>query len=304
MIKIAIIGEENVGKSSLLNALVGEKTSIVTNLAGTTRGQIRGFAGDFEIIDTPGMHKNASLLGKQMRKSISAAVVCADVILYVLDAQRFTAADVQKVENYRAKQTPVIVAVNKTDNVTMAMVYPKLATLNKLDFVRAIVPLSAKTGFNLDVLRAEIDKIRVEIGKKTVDSGVKSGVKPVGCGAENDTENPDPDTFTDQSVRDMSAEIIREAVIVNTRAEIPHGVAVVVTKFTETTKCIEICADIMCEKPTHKPIIIGAGGANLKKIGIAARTGIEKLTGAHVKLYTTVVVKPNWKNDADVVARG
>ena len=275
------------GKSSLLNALVGEQTAVVTPMAGTTRGAIRGFVGDFEIIDTPGMHKHASLLGKHMRKSISGAVQNADVLLYVLDAVRFNAGDVQKVENYRDRcgkggEQALVIAVNKADMMKMEGLYPKLAMLQKLDFARAIVPVSAKTGFNIGALEEELAKI--------------GG----GAGA---SEADEEEEFTDQSVREMAGEILRGAVIRNTRAEIPHGVAVVVTEFVEKAGAVEIRADILCEKAAHKPILIGASGAMLKRIGTAARKDIEKMLGDGrvVRLYTRVVVRPDWKNDAEVV---
>lgn len=256
------------------NALVGETVGIVTDLAGTTRGQIRGFVGGLEIVDTPGMLNGGTLLHKHMRKSISAAVGSADAILYVLDGTNFDAAQVQKIANYRTKNIPVVVAVNKTDKTNIEKLYPKLELLKPLEFVRAVVPCSAKTGHNIDILKKELN-----------------------FNIDDDGEN-----FTDQSVRGMSAEIIRAHVIKNTRQEIPHGVAVVITKFTESQGVTEIHAEILCEKPNHKPIIIGSRGANLKKIGIDARTEIEKLTDTHVKLFTTVIVRPNWKNDRDIVA--
>lgn len=272
-----MLGAPNVGKSSLLNALVGEHVSIVTNLAGTTRDKISGFSDRFEIVDTPGMHKSAHMLGKHMRKSISAAVSDAAVIVFVLDATAIASADITKISNYRDKQ-PVIVAVNKTDRTNFEKLYPVLESLNKLDFVRAIVPVSAKTGLNIDVLASEIAKI----------------VPP-------STTAPDPDIYTTQTMRQMAAEIIRGAIIENTRAEVPHGVAVLVTKFTARPDVTEIHADIICEKDSHKPILIGRGGTTLKKIGMTARKRIEELAGGRVSLITHVVVRPGWKNDKELL---
>jgi len=271
MINIAIIGEPNVGKSSLLNALVGENVGIVTDLAGTTRDQIRGFAGGAEIVDTPGMFRGGTLLHKHMRKSISAAVSNANILLYVLDAGKFDDRDVTKISNYKGK-LPVVVAVNKCDIVKPDKLFPKLELLKPLDFVKSVIPVSARTGYNLDILRRKL-----------------------GITEENGEE------YTDQSVKDMCSEIIRGAVIKNTRQEIPHGVAVVITKFTERATETEIHAEILCEKSAHKPIIIGKGGALLKQIGILARTEIEKLLETHVKLFTTVIIRPNWKNDRDIL---
>jgi GTP-binding protein Era len=283
-IRIALIGEPNVGKSSLLNALVGEKASIVTGLAGTTRDQIRGFVEDFEISDTPGMNKGTSLLGKHMRKSISSAVQSADIIVYVLDAAKFNDADIKKIENYRGKtEIPLIVAVNKCDLVPAQKLLQKLEKLNPTG-ARAIIPCSVKTNLNIQTVFDEIKKL-----SKPIESVI---ARP------NDT-----DIYTDRSIKDLSAEIIREAIIKNTRDEIPHGVAIVITKFIENTASCEIHADIICEKQSHKPIIIGKGGAVLKKIGIEARKEIEKLMDTQVKLYTTVIVRPNWQNKIDILSR-
>lgn len=561
--RVAVIGAPNVGKSSIVNAIVGEPVGIVTDLAGTTRDLIRGFAGNFEIIDTPGMLKSDDLLSKHMRKSISAGVRDADVILYVIDSTNFRDIDLEKIANYREKQ-PVVVAINKTDRTTFQKLYPRLEMLNKLDFVRDIVPVSAKTGFNIDVLVAALNKLSTT--KKTIDlhihtthsDGVNTtqeiidiaaehgadiiaitdhdsvgayfelpdvnyrGTKPIevikgvelcfhhgekerhmlGYGIDekimhefilkqfppdkmlarerkflaaktkvlremgliiddgltinhgspgnaflviwnsvmrypqnierfpqirdpekfgripelyihDDTikfptmrtvidiihkagglaflahplvwncdrlvgdaikagidgleiqhnsnldghvqelekiarENNlytsggsdyhggnkpgvkmvtargnmridfseirpwydkvakvkiEPNTYTNQSVRQMASEILRAAIIKNTRAEIPHGVAVMVTKFTDNPGATEIHADIICEKQSHKPIIIGKGGAMLKKIGTEARREIEQLVDGHVKLYTHVLVRPNWKDDRETLER-
>ena len=275
--RVVLIGEPNVGKSSLLNALVGEKVSIVTNLPGTTRDKISGFTGNFEIFDTPGMHKSNNMLGKHMRKSISAAVAEADVILYVLDAVNFTERDIEKIANYRDRQ-PVIVAVNKTDRTNFEKLYPRLEKLGELDFVRAIVPVSATTGFNVNILASEIAKL-----------------------LPNTPAAQDPDIYTSQSIRQMTAEIIRASIITHTRAEVPHGVAVLITKFNERKEITEIHADIICEKASHKPIIIGKGGAMLGKIGEWARLRIEAMLDANVNLQTHLVVRPDWKNDKELL---
>jgi len=295
--RVVLLGEPNVGKSSLLNALIEEPVSIVTDMPGTTRDQIRGFiyspserrggaTGDgvgLEIIDTPGMHKSGHTLGRHMRKSISAAVADADIIVYVLDATNFIDQDIVKISNYCNKQ-PIIVAVNKTDKSSVEKLYPKLEQLNKLDFVKEIIPVSAKTGFNIDVLSSSIH-------------GIASANEAI------PRQELGSDSFTNQSIRQMSAEIIRKHLIQNLRSEIPHGVAVLITKFSESDKATEIHADIICEKPSHKPIIIGKGGATLKKIGTQARTEIEKLLDTHVQLFTHVIVRPDWKNSKEILGK-
>jgi len=308
--KVVLLGDPNVGKSSLLNALIDEPVSIVTDMAGTTRDQIRGYINNIEIIDTPGMHKNprcarnlaplgrnsGHTLGRHMRKSISTAVASAEVIVYVLDATNFTEQDIAKISNYRDKQQPVrtplrenlaplrsvIIAVNKTDKTNIERLYPKLEQLNKLDFVKAIIPVSAKTGFNIEVLLRELHAV---------------------CESSTAQVAPDPDTFTDQTVRQMSAEIIRKYLIENLHSEIPHSVAVLITHFKELADNTEIHADIICEKPSHKPIIIGKGGATLKKIGTQARTEIEKLLDTHVQLLTHVIVREDWKNSREILEK-
>jgi GTP-binding protein Era len=276
--KVVLLGEPNVGKSSLLNKLVGEPVSAVTPMAGTTREQIRGYRTDdgFQIIflDTPGMGKGRARTGldKFMNKSISRAVAEADVICYVLDATAFGRSDIQKIVNLRDKR-PIVVAVNKSDKTNYAKLYPKLAGLNALDFVRAIVPVSAVHGENLDALVSEI--------VKTLPEG---------------TREADTDEYTDRSVRQMCAEILRAQLIKTLSAEIPHGIAVRVTRFTEKSSDIEIDAEIICAKPNHKPIIIGKRGAVLKSVGTAARREMEKLTGRHVRLNTHVLVREGWKD--------
>jgi len=280
--KIAVIGAPNVGKSSIVNAIVGENVGIVTDLAGTTRDLIRGFAKNFEIIDTPGMLKSDDLLSRHMRKSISAGVRDADLILYVMDATRIDDRDIEKIGNYRDK-IPVVVAVNKSDKTTHAKFFPGLERLKPLDFVHAIVPCSAKTGFNIDVLESELGRALKNKGEAI--------------------DQADPDDFTDQSVKKMAGEIIRASIIQNMYDEIPHGVAVLITKFIESAKVIEIHADIICEKQSHKPMIIGKRGENIKKIGIQSRVEIAKLVDCDVRLFTHVIVRPGWKNDKELLNR-
>ena len=271
---VALIGEPNTGKSSLVNALVGEPVSIVSDRAGTTRERIRGVLnGDgFQIVflDTPGMLKQNDGLGKFMRKSISHAVAEADVLIYVLDAADIRGA--HKIAHYQGKQ-PLIIAVNKTDLTNFEKLYPALGELNKLTFVKAIVPISVKTRANLSTLVAEI--------VKTLPGG-----KPMFA----------DDDFTDQSVKKMCEEIFRGELLNALRAEVPHGVAVRAAQFTETARQVDINIEILCAKPTHKPIIIGKNGAVLKAAGIAARRQIEKLLGKHANIKSHVLVRENWRD--------
>jgi len=269
--KVVFIGEPNVGKSSLLNAMVGENVSIVTDMPGTTREEIRGVLdGDgFQIVflDTPGMGKAKSDLDRFMNKSISAAHSAADVICYVLDATNFQ--NIEKIGNF-AK--PVVVAVNKTDRTSFEKLYPKLQKLGGSK-AKAIIPVSAKTKFNLDVLVAEIVKLLPE-GEKQFDE----------------------DEYTDQPMRKMCAEIVRGELIKRLAKEVPHGLAVNITEWKESGKYVDMKAEIIVCKQSHKPIVIGKNGAMLKDVGIAARKQIEELMEKHVKLNTHVIVREGWKD--------
>jgi len=269
--RVVFIGNPNVGKSSLLNALVGEAVSIVTDMPGTTREEARGVLnGDgYQIVflDTPGMGKARTDLDRFMNKSISMAHAEADVIVYALDAVDFKG--VEKIGNF---SKPVIVAVNKTDKSSFEKLYPKLQQLDASK-VKAVVPVSAKTGYNLDVLVAEIVKLLPK-GEKQFDE----------------------DEYTDQSLRKMCAEIVRGELIKRLSAEVPHGLAVIVAGWKEIEKELEIKAEIIVAKQSHKPIVIGKKGAMLKDVGIAARKQIEELTGKHVRLKTHVIVREGWKD--------
>lgn len=288
--KVVFIGEPNVGKSSLLNALVGESVSIVTDMPGTTREEIRGVLNsnddickrmdiitreEFQIIflDTPGMGKGKkSDLDHFMNKCISMAHATADVICYVLDA-----TDFQNIERIGNFAKPVVVAVNKTDRTNFEKLYPKLQLLGNLK-AAAIIPVSAKSGFNLNVLVAEIVKL-LPVGKKEYKE----------------------DEYTDQSLRKMCAEIIRGELIKKLSKDVPHGLAVTIIEWKENGKELEIKAEIIVAKSSHKPIVIGKKGAMLKDVGIASRKQIEELTEKHVRLSTHVIVREGWKDKEGVL---
>ena len=280
---VVLLGEPNVGKSSIVNAVVGEAVSIVTDLAGTTRTQIRGVktVGNAQIIflDTPGMvGAKRNLLDKSLSKSISGAVADADIILYVLDATDIKAEHIQKIKNYSDQRKPLIVAVNKVDRVKMENLYPKLADLNKLSFVEAIVPLSAKSMFNIDVLESELVK-HLPHGEFQFET----------------------DDYTDQPMRAMATEIIRGELVKRLHAELPHGIAVRIATWNEQSRSLAIHAEIICDKPSHKPIIIGKKGSVLKEVGIAARIALEELTQKHVRLTTHVLVRESWREKKALV---
>ena len=275
---VVLIGEPNVGKSSIVNAIVGEQVSIVSDIGGTTRTQIRGIKtmDGYQIIfsDVPGMvGKKRNLLDKSMSKSISSAVADGDIILYVLDATNISDEFIQKIENYERLGKPLVLAVNKTDKTNFAKLYPKLEKLNKFTFVKSIIPISCKTKQNLDVLESELVKHLPQ-------AQARFG----------------SDEYTDQPVKTMAEEIIRGELLKILYSEIPHGIAVSITSWKEVAKEIEIRAEIYCDKPSHKPIIIGHKGKNLLAAGVASRGQIQELTGKHVRLYTHVLVREGWRD--------
>lgn len=280
--KVVLIGEPNVGKSSIVNAIVGEDVSIVTNIAGTTREEIRGIktTDKYQIIflDTPGMHKAHNQLQKFMSRSISHALSGADLIVYVIDSTDFKDAYIKKLSNYENAGIPVIVVINKTDKTTFEKMYPRLDALGKLSFVKSIIPTSVKNGFNIDVLEGEIAKYL-----------------PYGI-AMHDEEN-----YTTQTTKKMSEEIIRKSLLELTKREIPHSVAVKITKFDEGKKEIEIHADIFCDRESQKPIIIGKRGELLKRVGETARKEIQALTGKHIKIFTHVIVREGWRDKKSIL---
>jgi GTP-binding protein Era len=272
----------NAGKSSLLNAVVGEEIAVTADMAGTTREDIQGIVNtenaQIIFVDTPGMQKSGNLLEKKMNRMISSAVRSADIICFVMDVSGVGAEEMRKLANYRDFGLPVIVTLNKIDKTTPDKVFETLGKLKQFDFVRAFVPVSAYLGKNIDTLVDEIIKYLPER-------------EPV----------YGKDEYTDETVRDLTAEIIRGEIIHNLRAEIPHGVAVIIKEFNETNREVKISADIICDKPAHKKIIIGSGGEKIKTIGINARKKAEKLLGRHVVLNTFVVVREGWRNNNEMV---
>ncbi|MDR3317886.1 MAG: GTPase Era [Clostridiales bacterium] len=273
----AIIGRANVGKSSILNKILGQKVAIVSPKAQTTRDRIVGILTESDsqivFVDTPGFHAPTNKLGDYMMRSLTEAVRGVDVVVIVLDAERgITARDNELISKYIGGKTPVIIAVNKTDLTTYEALYPALTPLNALP-AEDVIPLSARTGFNLDKLTATIRKLL----------------------PEGDMLYP-ADEVTDKSLRYLAAETIREKILLFVQDEIPHGVQVVLEEFDETDRITNISALIICEKNSHKSIIIGKGGDMLKKIGVSARKELETLLGKQVMLRTFVKVIEDWRN--------
>jgi GTP-binding protein Era len=278
---VSILGRPNAGKSTLLNALLGEKVAIVASRPQTTRTSIQGVLtlkdAQIVFVDTPGIHKSTTLLNKRMMDTVRASAE-ADVVLLVVDSLApFTDEDVQAVDLVKKIHSPAIAVFNKIDRLESK---PKLLALidryRSLHDFAAYVPVSAMKGEGLDVLRQEIVQ-RLPEGPALYPE----------------------DHLTDQPERFLAAELVREKALLLTRQEVPHAVAVMVDQWEDTPGLLRIAATIYVERPGQKAILIGAGGALLKKIGTLARQEIEKLVHKKVFLQTFVKVRPNWREDAE-----
>lgn len=282
---ITICGRPNVGKSTLTNALVGEKIAIVSDKPQTTRNRITAIVnkGDtqFVLMDTPGFHKPKTRLGDYMVNVVRESVADVDGILFLVEP----VAEIGKqeealIESFNSSGSPVILVINKIDTVDKARLLEIIALYSKAYSFDAIIPVSAKTGEGLEELMNELEAYA----------------------CEGPHFFPD-DMITDQPERQICAELIREKLLVCLKKEIPHGTAIEITKFSERNNgVIDLDATIYCEKDTHKGIIIGKNGAMLKKIGELARIDIEQFMGTKVFLQTWVKVKENWR-DSDVLLR-
>ena len=289
---ISILGRPNVGKSSLMNALIGEKVSIVSPKAQTTRDRVNGIlttkSCQMIFIDTPGVHKPKNQLGKYMDKCVRGASSGADAVVIVLDVTRRVAdSDIEFIEKHLKGETPVFLALNKVDAAGYDKVYP---TLEKLSFllqsaegrsaVREIVPMSAKSGRNVGLLKDFL----------------------VGVLPEGPFYYPE-DEITDKSERYMIAEIIREKSLILLNDEIPHGIGVDIrSMFYDEYGTAHIAIDIIAEKDSHKPIIIGSGGEKLKMIAEHARRDVEKLLDCKVYMELFVKVRSDWRNNSGVMS--
>lgn len=276
---ITICGRPNVGKSTLTNALVGEKIAIVSNKPQTTRNRISAVVnrGDtqFVIIDTPGFHKPRTRLGDYMVNVVKESVADVDAVMLLVEP----IANIGRQEEElitRIKETgvPAILVINKIDTVEKTELLEVMALYSAAHDFDAIIPMSAKNGEGIDELLAELEKYAQE-GPQLF---------------------PD-DMICDQPEKQICAELVREKLLLCLDKEIPHGTAVEVTRFSERDNgIIDLDVTIYCEKASHKGIIIGKQGAMLKKIGELARADIEAFMGTKVFLQTWVKVKENWRD--------
>ena len=275
---ISIMGRPNAGKSTLLNAVLGEKIAAVSSKPQTTRTQIMGVLThddcQFVFVDTPGIHKPKNKLGKFMMKEVAAGSDEADVVLYIVDASVFNFERETDVLD-TIKSDNIILVINKTDKVEKENILPIIAQLSEHRKFIEIMPISALKKDGLETL--------LEIIKEKLPEGPKFF--------------PD-DTLTDQPEKQIAAEFIREKLMRNLNDEIPFGIAVTtdLMKYDEEKDLTKISATIYCERDSHKAIIIGKKGEMLKKIGSQARYDLEKFTHSKVFLELWVKVKDNWRN--------
>lgn len=275
---VAIIGKPNVGKSSLINAIIGEKVCITSPKPQTTRNKILGIynTNDYQMIfvDTPGVQNTKSALGEYMSKATTSSTLGADCIVILLDATSVTDTDYNLISKYEKSKVPVYVVVNKIDISNYERLYPILAKLNKYSFVKKFFTISA-------LKRKKLDELVAQLAEEL---------------PEGEPLYP-TDTYTDRPIKFIATEVIREKALLYLQQEIPHGIAIELQKFLEGSTKTTIFADIICETDRHKQIIIGAGGAMLKNIGSSARSELSKILGMPVTLKLFVKVKPNWRDN-------
>lgn len=276
---VSIIGRPNVGKSTLLNSILGEKIAIVTPKPQTTRNRIMGIKTlpDTQIIfmDTPGIHKPKHRLGETMVKTALEALSEVDIILFMVEPQEPDRGDVAIIDQLKRVRAPVFLVINKIDTVRKAEILPVIKRFKDLYSFREIIPVSALKKDGVGLL---LEKVR--------------GTLPAG------PKYYPEDIVTDQIERFMASEIIREKIMDATEQELPYSVAVEVIKWKERDDgLVMISCNIYVERESQKAIIIGKGGSLLKSIGSAARVDIEKLLNTKVFLEIWVKVKKHWRND-------
>ena len=282
---IAIVGRPNVGKSTLMNAILGEKVAIVSNKPQTTRNRIIGIhtvgENQFVFLDTPGMHSPKNKLGDYMVGAANSSMRDSDAVILVVEAGKgVTNVEENVIAYIKNTGAPSIIAINKTDltdAVTVAETIKTYAALHNFD---AFVPMAAKKGDGTKAILEECERFLLETDAFFF---------------------PD-DIATDQPERVLAAEIIREKILRTLDKEVPHGTAVVIEEFKEEGKLLRIRAEIFCEKASHKGIIVGKQGEALKLIGTRARQDLERILGTKVYLNLWVKVKENWRDSVAAVS--
>lgn len=283
---VAIVGRPNVGKSSLLNSMVGEKVAIVSDKPQTTRNRITGVltkgSTQFVFIDTPGLHKPRTKLSEYMVKQVTDSVADVDVAVLVTEPTgEITKAEMDLIESFKSMRLPAILAINKIDTLSRKeLMMPKMQAFSQQFEFEALIPISALTGYGVETILDELDKF-----------------------ASSSPFFFEEDTLTDQPERVIVAEIVREKLLRNMRDEIPHGTAVSVEsmKERENSDIIDIEVQIYCEKDSHKGMIIGKGGAMLKKVASQAREDMESFLGCKVNLQCWVKVREDWRNRENIL---
>ena len=274
---VTLVGRPNVGKSTLMNRLIGQKIAITSAKPQTTRNRIQTVytdeRGQIVFMDTPGMHKAKNKLGDYMVRVAYHTLNEADLILFLVEPDdRIGTGDRKIIEKLAKVNTPVFLIINKTDMVKREDILPVIEAFRSVHEFAEVIPVSAMTGDNTKDL---IDTIFSYLGAGP--------------------QFYDEDTVTDQPIRQITAELIREQALRSLSDEIPHGIAVVIDRMEWKKKIVDIDATIICERDSHKGIIIGKGGGMLKRIGSNARYGIEELCGKQVNLKLWVKVKKDWR---------
>jgi GTP-binding protein Era len=280
---VAIVGRPNAGKSTLINALVGTKVSIVTPVAQTTRNRILGIVNrpDAQIVfmDTPGIHRPLSRLNEQMMAFVRQALAERDLVLLIVDAsERFGRGDAFALQLLKQYAPRTILLLNKIDVIAKPRLLPLIDQYSKVHEFEEIIPISARAGSGLEAVMEAVLK----------------------CLPEGPQYYP-VDMYTDQPERFLASEIIREKVISHTRQELPYVTAVLIDDFEEGKTITNIHATIVVERDSQRPIIIGAGGQQIKQIGTEARKELEKLFPPKVFLELFVKVEPHWRDNQAVV---
>ncbi len=274
----SLVGRPNAGKSTLTNALCGQKVAIVSDKPQTTRTRITGVLNrdgcQMIFLDTPGLHKPRTRLGDYMVKVINDTVADVDtVVLLVEPVARIGVPEQMLIDRIRQLDLPAVLVINKIDTVEKETLLAVIAAYTQAHDFEAVVPVSAKTGDGLDILVSELEKLCVESPQLFPDGMV-----------------------SDQPERQLIAEIIREKLLQNLDKEVPHGVAVEIEQMKEENGVMHVAAVIYCERKSHKGIIIGKNGAMLKKVGASARPEIEALLDSRVFLQLWVKIKEDWRN--------